>query len=95
MKRWWISWYEPVDEQGDYRAIRWPLADGIKKYWCSGWTGDGKSATLCAVIDAATEDEAKQIVRDHWKPGEWRFCEEKPLHWRPGDRFPWADVGAV
>ena len=89
-KRWWISWYEPVGEDADYRPLKWPLSKSVVKYWCTGYTGDGCAATLCALIEAPTESKAKAAIKAQgWKPREWRFCEEKAADWRPGDRFPW------
>lgn len=93
IKRWWISWYEPVGEGEDYRPTKWPLAKPILKYWCSGYAGDMEEAILCAVIDTASEEAAKKLIAAQgWKPREWRFCDEKALDWLPGDRFPWGDA---
>jgi hypothetical protein len=89
MKRWWVSWWEPL-VKGDYRPFTWPLPPEIPKYWCSGY-GDG-TASLCAVVDASTEEEVKKLIEQFWKPAEWRFCNERELGWRPGDRFPWDDA---
>lgn len=87
-KTFWISWYEPIDESQDSRPLKWPLPATID-YWVSGWRGDMSAATLCAVVDAASEDEAKKLIGEYWKPAEWRFCNPNELGWRPpADRFP-------
>lgn len=93
MKRWWVSWYEPVDGSQDFRPFLWPLPSGIDKYWCSGWTGDMDAATLCAVVDAPDERSAKRLIGKAWKHSrkkiEWRFCNEVGAGWWPNaDRFP-------
>lgn len=88
--RFWISWYEPYGDDGDYRSLLWPLPTGIVRYWCTGHTLDNR-ATLCAVVDAFDEEAAKQLVSTAFKPGEWRFCEAKEADFMPApDRFPVA-----
>jgi hypothetical protein len=39
-------------------------------------------------IDAHDEAECQRLVEKFWKPKSWRFCEEKPLDFLPGNRFP-------
>lgn len=96
MQRWWISWYEPVDESEDYRPHNWPLPSTIPAYWCSGWEGSGKAATLCAIVDAPTPDKAMEEIKAHWKPREWRFCEPRDEGWWPRpDRFPRNDQSSM
>jgi hypothetical protein len=90
IKRYWISWREPLDETEDYRPLKWPLPEAIPAYWCSGYGDD--FATLCAVVDARSEAEAMNIVGQHWQPSGWRFVEERSPEWRPSsDRFPWPE----
>lgn len=90
MKRFWVSWREPIDETGDYRPISWPLPSSIPAFWCSG-EGDG-FVTLCAVVDAHSEAEVMDILAGYWKPFRWRFITEKEPGWRPAsDRFPWPE----
>lgn len=90
LRRFWVSWKEPVDETGDYRPMSWPLPDSIPSFWCSG-EGDGY-VTLCAVVDAHSEAEVMDIVGRYWKPSGWRFVTEKNPEWRPqSDRFPWPE----
>ena len=50
---------------------------------------DGSYVTICAVVDASTEEEAKEEIERFWIPRSWRFCGEKEPDWEPGDRFPW------
>jgi len=91
MKRFWISWYQPVGESGDWRPIYNSKKESEpfgNKYWLSGETGDGKAVTICAVVDARSQTEAEKLVKKFWPDaGDWRFCEEHPLPWTPGDRF--------
>lgn len=91
MKRFWISWYQPV-EDGDYRPIYDPKKESEPfehRYWCSGETGDGRAVTMCAVVDAKTEAAAWKAVKKYWPDyGEVRFANEVALDWTPGDRFP-------
>ena len=81
--RFWLSWYQPGD---DPRPLTCPPNEAIRGWWVSG-TGDDKFS-ICAVVDAESEEAAKAAVRVDWPEAEkWRFCEEKPRDWKPGDRF--------
>ena len=86
--RYWISWYQPTS---DYRPITDPPTKRILGWWCSGERADG-TAVLCALVDAQTEGEAKRAVGVSWPDDvEWRFFNECPADWLPGDRFPLDD----
>lgn len=79
----WISWYQPGE---DVRPLTFPPNAAILGWWNSGW-GDSH-ATLCALVRGESEDDAKANVKKDWPEATtWRFCEEKPHDWRPGDRF--------
>jgi hypothetical protein len=87
--RFWISWKEYAP---DNRPLTDPPSEAILGWWESG-AGDGFT-TLCAVVEAGTEWEARKQVLKNW-PAEgpprstrWRFIEPKPDGWTPGDRFP-------
>ena len=89
--RWWISWYQPPDLKAgwDYRASKWPHDAALLGSWESGFTDT--HMTVCALIEAKTEDDARRLVKDHWPEfpgGGERFCEEQVPGWTPGDRFP-------
>lgn len=86
-KRWWMSWWEPVKSDLDSRPLKWPLPKSIPAWGQSGFRDD--AASNCAVVDAPIEKAAKAKIEKHWKPSEWRFCEEKPNDWKPSERFPW------
>ena len=82
-KRWWISWHQPTE---DYRPLRYPPHNPVMGWWCSG---HADVAILCAVVLAEDETEARANIIAEWPEAErWRFCEEKPDGWVPGDRFP-------
>jgi len=88
MKRFWVSWYEP---DGDFRPVYDPKKESEPfdhLYWCSGLNSE--AWIMCAVVDAASEKEAKKAVRKYWPTVDgWRFCEEKPQGWMPdAGRFP-------
>lgn len=88
MKRFWVSWYQPGE---DWRPI-YPDGHGRPfdgRYWKSGERCSDDATTVCAVVDAESEDDAKDAIQVFWpEAGEWRFCEEKAMDWTPGDRFP-------
>lgn len=84
--RFWLSWYQPTD---DYRPLTDPPHPQVLGWWCSGFRCDDEAATLCACVEAETDEEAKVYVRISWPEAtEWRFCEEKAGSFVPGDRFP-------
>ncbi len=89
MKRFWISWYQPGE---DYRPVYDPKKESEPfdhRYWSSGQRCSDDAWTMCALVEAKTEAAAKKAVKKYWpEAGEWRFCEEKPMGWDPGDRFP-------
>lgn len=76
--RFWVGWYGGAD--GDYRPIRDDVA--TPAWACSGETGGGLF-TLCAVVDAQSEDEAWEVVLSYWPEAQKRFCEERPPGWLP------------
>jgi hypothetical protein len=43
--------------------------------------------SICAVIDAESETDVWKLVSKHFPDHVQRFCEEKALDWKPGDRF--------
>jgi hypothetical protein len=93
MTRFWISWEEPMPD-GDYRPFVVPVEPHITKWWCSGYGehNDEEYATLCAVVDAESEEKAEEAVKKFWKPQSWRFCDVREDNWRPPkDRFPWSE----
>lgn len=87
----WLSWEE---KSKDYRPTTDPPARAVLAWWCSGRAVDESHSTLVALVEAASENAAKLAVLESWplQPTEWlrswRFCEERPFDWRPGDRFP-------
>ncbi len=89
IQRFWISWYQPTE---DYRPIypKGQAAPLAHRYWCSGQRCADDSWTMCAVVDADSEADAKAVVQRYWPEAkEWRFCEPRAADWLPGaDRFP-------
>lgn len=85
MKRYWLSWYQKAD---DYRPLTDPPNAGILGWWKTGENAFGH-ATLCALVSAASEDEAWAAVGIDWPEGEraYRFSDEVESDWEPNDRF--------
>jgi len=86
-RRWWVSWYQTGD---DTRPLTWPLPSEVAGYWRTGYGARGD--TLCAVVDAPTEEKAKAKIDALWGNGgrtDWRFVEPRDSEWEPSpDRFP-------
>ena len=81
--RFWISWWGGKDD--DCRPLR---DDESTPAWaCSGQRVPEPCFSICAVIDAESEEKAWEIVLEYWPEAVERFCNEKPGDWLPGDRF--------
>ena len=96
MKRFWVSWYEEVDETGDWRPFTVPPTESIPHYWCTGTTDDEpERKSICAVVDAENEEKAWEVVKKHWAANEERFMVDAS-YWfcsRPGICFGFIFVG--
>lgn len=93
LKRYWVSW---IQNTADFRPLTDPPGANVLGWWKSGEYIDVAKAILCAVVEAKNEDDAVKIIRSNWEEndgevGDFRFCEEKPPNWRPGNRFPITD----
>jgi len=87
MKRFWVSWVQTTQ---DFRPLSDPPNIRILGWWCSGIVSP--KYNLCAVVEAESVDAAHEAVLIDWpESDEWRFIEEKPKDWLPGDRFPLSD----
>jgi len=87
--RFWVSWVQRTD---DYRPLGYP-PKGLLGWWCSGYDCDD-NATLCALLDADTEDAAKAAIAKEWPETEgieWRFWNVVADDYFPGNRFPLPD----
>jgi hypothetical protein len=91
--RFWVSWISGnyFDEGCTHPPIQ---------YWLSGQmdrrahlpqkdsNGEEKDdCTLCAVIDAESEDEVWQNIAKYFPDYAERFIEERAPDYEPGDRF--------
>lgn len=93
MSRFWLGWEE---HSKDYRPLHDPPNEAILGWWCSGESGDLKTSfhTLCALVEAESEEAAKIAVMEDWPPPEhrlppsWRFCNLVADDYMPGPRFP-------
>lgn len=84
INRYWVSWWQPTE---DHRPLTDPPHPQVLGWWCSGSSDEGDS--ICALVEAESEDKAKVYVQISWPEAEnWRFIEAKPNDWIPGDRFP-------
>ena len=80
----WVSWWQPTE---DYRPLNFPPNQYILGWWKSGEDMEG-NASLCALVIAMTEENAKRIIKVDWPEADnWRFCYEKEGT-NLSDRFP-------
>ena len=83
----WISWYQPTDDE---RPLTYPPNKEVLGWWCTGFSEDD-GHTICAIVEADTEDQAEDVVLQDWPEAEkWRFCNEMKSP-EVGDRFPISD----
>lgn len=83
--RFWISWFQPTK---DHRPLTFPPNEAIAGWWCSGYNSVDH-ATICAAVDAESEDDAHEAIKKDWPEATgWRFCEQVESEFRPNDRFP-------
>jgi len=85
--RFWASWWS-----GNYAS------EGCTKppfkFWSSGSRlrddDDEKDDwSICAVVDAASEEDVRALALKHFPDAEFRFFEERPADWQPDTgRFP-------
>jgi hypothetical protein len=85
-KNWWVSWWCPRDQLASFELH--------SPWWISGERIADGAQSICAAVQAATEDRAKALIGlsyDEPKDGdtiEWRFINEQPDDWSPfNDRF--------
>lgn len=84
--RYWISWWggDGADCRPCYVDLEPPFA-----WWCSGERDEDPPWSICAVIDAQSEEAAAAQARMFWPEYEARFCHHKPAEWMPDvSRFP-------
>lgn len=73
MSYYWISWVQPGN---DVRPLHYPPGERVLGWWSTGYTQGGQ--TLCAMVRAAGEQEAKDAVTKDWpEADEWRFCDPR------------------
>lgn len=89
--RYWVSWWSGYyDDEG--------CTEPLFQIWISGQRNrvkDGKidnkrnECSICAVIDAESEDEIWEVVKKHFPDMEERFCELRDFDYDPsvGGRF--------
>jgi hypothetical protein len=86
MKRFWVSWWSGYyTDEG--------CTEPPYQCWESGErdrAGDTKKTdvSLCAVIDANSQEEIEASLQKHFPDYELRFCNEVEPDYVPGNRFP-------
>jgi hypothetical protein len=90
MPRHWASWWSGNYE--DEGCTKPPF-----KFWTSGQRcrddvdgeeNDRTDLSLCAVIDAESEDAVTAVIAKHYPDAEMRFVDVKGDDFQPGSRFP-------
>lgn len=86
--RYWCSFVQPTEY---YRPLIYPPNESVLGWWCSGYDSND-NAIICALIESASEDDARKAVLKDWPEAQtFRFCDEVDRKWRPNDRFPLKD----
>lgn len=84
LQRFWVSWWG-----GDGEDCR-PVVDAPPfQWWVSGDRDGDPPHSICAVLDAGTEEAAWRLVTQYWPEAERRFAVIKEPGWQPDPgRFP-------
>mgnify|MGYP000278737902 CR=1 FL=1 len=83
MSYYWISWVQPG---ADVRPLHYPPGERVLGWWSTGYAKGGQ--TLCAMVRAISEVQAKDAVLDDWpEAGDWRICDPRKTP-EVTDRFP-------
>lgn len=99
MKRYWVSWISGYYEDEGCTAPPYQVwisgqmdrRSGLPKKFKGKNGGEKDDCTICAVIDANSEDEIWDSVHKHFPDYEERFINEVEPDYEPGDRFPGFD----
>lgn len=88
MNIYWISWYQPKDA---CLPASYEPNQSILGWWVTGIRINDNAETICALVYAESEDDARRAVL-HECPNvdEWRFCEKRDSV-DLSNRFPLAD----
>lgn len=91
--RFWVSWWSDAEVEEDaipfdYWISGWKFKPGMNPFnMPDGDDGEGLVPSICAVIDAESEDAVWGGVSKFFPDYEVRFCEERDDDYSPGDRF--------
>jgi len=89
MLKFWTSWY--TGNYADEGCTKPPF-----EFWVTGQldravngevSPDREDLTVCAIIDAESQDTVWKIVSCHFPDFRERFCDEKSSDFSLGDRF--------
>ncbi len=75
----WIGWNQPGE---DCRPLCDPPAKEVLGWWKTGESMDGGYSTLCAMVVAESDSQAKGIITIDWPEAgngpdaDWRFCND-------------------
>lgn len=78
--RWWLGWY---DADGSHGSAH--LHPQVIDAWVTG-SGGLNQYTMCAVVEAASRDEARAVIDASYQVTAWRFDEPHEAGWLPGER---------
>lgn len=83
--RYWISWWSKKEPE-NLPFDAWVSGERVN------WDFTTDSYSICAVIDAESEQAAYDLARQYYPDLEERFCIPKPDDFQPGDRFQKKDA---
>jgi len=100
LKRYWVSWYSGYYEDegctkppfqvwiSGQAERRSHLPQKFENFKGDEEDNEKDDCTICAVIDAESEEEIWESVKKHFPDYEERFIKEREPDYVPGDRFP-------
>lgn len=81
--RFWMSWW--AGDGKDMRPVR--DDDSVPPWACSGEREQDPRYSICAVVEADSEEGAWNKVLPLWPEAEQRFCNHVADDYAPSDRF--------
>lgn len=80
--RFWVSWYTAEEDPENLPFDAWVTGERVNEDFST------HSVSMCAVIDAESQQAAYDLARQYYPDLEERFCTPKADDFLPGDRFP-------
>jgi hypothetical protein len=91
--KFWVSWWSGYYEDEGCTAPSFQIF--ISGYRDRG-TDDGRDeCSICAWVQAESEEAVIAVIAEHFPDYEMRFCSPVEDEWKPNNRFPGATLQTI